>query len=179
MGAVHLIDRYFRLSGPTPLVTYFWTRTSSCLNLRTSRSTQATTTHPSPMSSAGSTHPVVARYCWKRVFKAFGVVTNIHFQELDGFDSSIFWTAGLLWKFFSTCGVETWDRDFGELVGPKIPFKQPVVELGWTLQELERMGAHGAQLGQRRGGKKEGGGEEGRLCQRSEVKSDYIQYIHF
>ena len=41
-------------------------------------------------------------------------------QELDGFDSSIFWTAGLLWKFFSTCGVETWDRDFGELVVEKI-----------------------------------------------------------
>ena len=40
-----------------------------------------------------------------------------HFQELDGFDSSIFWTAGFLWKFFSTCGVEAWDRDFGELVG--------------------------------------------------------------
>ena len=42
-----------------------------------------------------------------------------YFQELDGFDSSIFWTAGLLWKFFSTCGVETWDRDFGELVVEK------------------------------------------------------------
>lgn len=43
--------------------------------------------------------------------------TSSSSKELDGFDSSIFWTAGLLWKFFSTCGVETWDRDFGELVG--------------------------------------------------------------
>ena len=24
-----------------------------------------------------------------------------------------------MWKFFSTCGVETWDRDLGELVGDK------------------------------------------------------------
>ena len=44
------------------------------------------------------------------------IKTNCQFQDLDGFDSSIFWTAGLLWKFFATCGVETWDRDFGELV---------------------------------------------------------------
>jgi len=43
--------------------------------------------------------------------------TSSSSKELDGFDSSIFWTAGLLWKFFSTCGVEAWDRDFGELVG--------------------------------------------------------------
>ena len=47
----------------------------------------------------------------KSVFRTF-----LLFQDLDGFDSSIFWTAGLLWKFFSTCGVEAWDRDFGELV---------------------------------------------------------------
>lgn len=43
--------------------------------------------------------------------------TSSSSKDLDGFDSSIFWTAGLLWKFFSTCGVEAWDRDFGELVG--------------------------------------------------------------
>ena len=42
-------------------------------------------------------------------------------------------------------------------------------ESGWTLQELERVGAHGAQLEQGRGAKEEGGGEEGRLCQRSKV----------
>ena len=42
-------------------------------------------------------------------------------------------------------------------------------ESGWTLQELERVGAHGAQPEQWRGAKEEGGGEEGRLCQRSKV----------
>ena len=30
-------------------------------------------------------------------------------KELDGFDSSIFWSTGLLCKHFKTCGVEKWD----------------------------------------------------------------------
>ena len=58
-------------------------------------------------------------YSGKRISNAskiFVFRTFLLFQDLDGFDSSIFWTAGLLWKFFSTCGVEAWDRDFGELV---------------------------------------------------------------
>ena len=37
-------------------------------------------------------------------------------RELDGFDSSIFWSTGLLWKHFKTCGVEKWDRDLRGLV---------------------------------------------------------------
>jgi len=36
--------------------------------------------------------------------------------ELDGFDASIFWSAGLLYKHFRTCGVEKWDLEFKELV---------------------------------------------------------------
>jgi len=36
--------------------------------------------------------------------------------ELDGFDASIFWSAGLLWKYFKTCGVEKWDLELRELV---------------------------------------------------------------
>lgn len=36
--------------------------------------------------------------------------------ELDGFDASIFWSAGILWKHFKTCGVERWDIEFRELV---------------------------------------------------------------
>jgi len=36
--------------------------------------------------------------------------------ELDGFDASIFWSAGLLYKHFRTCGVEKWDLEFRELV---------------------------------------------------------------
>lgn len=37
-------------------------------------------------------------------------------RELDGFDSSIFWSTGLLWKHFKTCGVERWDRELKGLV---------------------------------------------------------------
>ena len=37
-------------------------------------------------------------------------------RELDGFDSSIFWSTGLLWKHFRTCGVERWDRELKGLV---------------------------------------------------------------
>lgn len=37
-------------------------------------------------------------------------------KELDGFDSSIFWSAGLLCKHFRTCGVEKWDMEMRELV---------------------------------------------------------------
>jgi len=37
-------------------------------------------------------------------------------KELDGFDSSIFWSAGLLHKHFKTCGVEKWDLEMRELV---------------------------------------------------------------
>jgi len=36
--------------------------------------------------------------------------------EYDGFDSSIFWSAGLLWRHFKTCGVEKWDNEFRDLV---------------------------------------------------------------
>jgi len=36
--------------------------------------------------------------------------------ELDGFDSSIFWSAGLLRKHFKTCGVEQWDIELNDLV---------------------------------------------------------------
>eukprot|EP00088_Acartia_fossae_P055117 TRINITY_DN63_c0_g1_i4.p1 TRINITY_DN63_c0_g1~~TRINITY_DN63_c0_g1_i4.p1 ORF type:complete len:513 (-),score=120.52 TRINITY_DN63_c0_g1_i4:467-2005(-) len=36
--------------------------------------------------------------------------------ELDGFDASIFWSTGLLWKHFKTCGVEKWDVELRELV---------------------------------------------------------------
>eukprot|EP00088_Acartia_fossae_P043174 TRINITY_DN4544_c0_g1_i1.p1 TRINITY_DN4544_c0_g1~~TRINITY_DN4544_c0_g1_i1.p1 ORF type:complete len:405 (+),score=83.60 TRINITY_DN4544_c0_g1_i1:29-1243(+) len=36
--------------------------------------------------------------------------------ELDGFDASIFWSAGLLWRHFKTCGVEKWDTELRELV---------------------------------------------------------------
>ena len=42
---------------------------------------------------------------------------------------------------------------------------------GGTLQELEGMGAHSAQLRQGRGYKEEGGREEGRLFKGSEVIS--------
>ena len=37
-------------------------------------------------------------------------------RELDGFDSSIFWSTGFLWKHFRTCGVESWDLQLKELV---------------------------------------------------------------
>ena len=37
-------------------------------------------------------------------------------RELDGFDSSIFWSTGLLWKHFKTCGVEKWDKELRGLV---------------------------------------------------------------
>jgi hypothetical protein len=36
--------------------------------------------------------------------------------ELDGFDASIFWSAGILWKHFKTCGVEKWDTELKDLV---------------------------------------------------------------
>jgi len=42
--------------------------------------------------------------------------TNSKSQDLDGFDSSIFWSAGMLFKNFKTCGVEKWDIEFRELV---------------------------------------------------------------
>ena len=60
--------------------------------------------------------------------------TNSKSQDLDGFDSSIFWSAGeiilksakvpninpcfagMLFKNFRTCGVEKWDIEFRELV---------------------------------------------------------------
>ena len=57
----------------------------------------------------------------KVMFRGYQAKNEEFIQELDGFDSSIFWTAGLLWKSFSTCGVETWDKDFGELVQVAIP----------------------------------------------------------
>ena len=37
-------------------------------------------------------------------------------KDLDGFDSSIFWSAGLFWKNFRTCGVEKWDQELRDLV---------------------------------------------------------------
>ena len=37
-------------------------------------------------------------------------------KELDGFDSSIFWSTGLLWKHFKTCGVEAWDIQLKNLI---------------------------------------------------------------
>jgi len=42
--------------------------------------------------------------------------TSSSSRELDGFDSSIFWSTGLLWKHFKTCGVEKWDLQLQELV---------------------------------------------------------------
>lgn len=42
--------------------------------------------------------------------------TNSKSKELDGFDSSIFWSAGMLFKNFKTSGVEKWDIEFRELV---------------------------------------------------------------
>ena len=32
-------------------------------------------------------------------------------KELDGFDSSIFWSTGFLWEHFGTCGLEAWDLE--------------------------------------------------------------------
>ena len=32
-------------------------------------------------------------------------------KELDGFDSSIFWSTGFLWEHFGTCGLEGWDLE--------------------------------------------------------------------
>ena len=52
-------------------------------------------------------------------------------------------------------------------------------EPGWTLQELEGMGAHSAQLRQRRGAKKEGGRKEGRLCKGSEVIFMLEERVYF
>jgi len=37
-------------------------------------------------------------------------------KDLDGFDSSIFWSAGFLYKHFKTCGVEKWDLEMRDLV---------------------------------------------------------------
>jgi len=42
--------------------------------------------------------------------------TSSSSKDLDGFDSSIFWSAGLLWKHFRTCGVEKWDQELRDLV---------------------------------------------------------------
>ena len=42
--------------------------------------------------------------------------TSSSSRELDGFDSSIFWSTGFLWKHFRTCGVEAWDLQLRELV---------------------------------------------------------------
>jgi len=42
--------------------------------------------------------------------------TNSKSKELDGFDSAIFWSAGMLHKHFKTCGVEKWDIEFRDLV---------------------------------------------------------------
>lgn len=42
--------------------------------------------------------------------------TSSSSRELDGFDSSIFWSTGFLWKHFRTCGVEAWDLQLKELV---------------------------------------------------------------
>jgi len=42
--------------------------------------------------------------------------TSSSSKELDGFDSSIFWSAGLLLKHFKTCGVEKWDQELRDLV---------------------------------------------------------------
>lgn len=42
--------------------------------------------------------------------------TSSSSKLLDGFDSSIFWSAGLLCKHFRTCGVEKWDLEMRELV---------------------------------------------------------------
>jgi len=42
--------------------------------------------------------------------------TSSSSRELDGFDSSIFWSSGFLWKHFKTCGVEAWDQQLRELV---------------------------------------------------------------
>ena len=42
--------------------------------------------------------------------------TSSSSRELDGFDSSIFWSTGFLWKHFRTCGVEAWDLELKELI---------------------------------------------------------------
>jgi len=42
--------------------------------------------------------------------------TSSSSKELDGFDSSIFWSTGLLCKHFKTCGVEKWDLEMRDLV---------------------------------------------------------------
>ena len=42
--------------------------------------------------------------------------TSSSSRELDGFDSSIFWSTGFLWKHFRTCGVEAWDLQLKELI---------------------------------------------------------------
>ena len=42
--------------------------------------------------------------------------TSSSSKELDGFDGSIFWSAGFLWKHFGTCGVEAWDLELAALV---------------------------------------------------------------
>ena len=39
-----------------------------------------------------------------------------NFCTFDGFDSAIFWSAGMLHKHFKTCGVEKWDIEFRDLV---------------------------------------------------------------
>jgi len=42
--------------------------------------------------------------------------TSSSSRDFDGFDSSIFWSVGFLWKHFRTCGVEAWDLQLKELV---------------------------------------------------------------
>lgn len=42
--------------------------------------------------------------------------TSSNSKELDGFDSSIFWSAGFLFRHFSSCGVEQWDTELRDLV---------------------------------------------------------------
>jgi len=37
--------------------------------------------------------------------------TSSNSKDLDGFDSSIFWSAGFLFRHFSSCGVEQWDNE--------------------------------------------------------------------
>ena len=41
-------------------------------------------------------------------------IYNFLEQILDGFDASIFWSSGFLWRNFQTCGVEEWDIEFEE-----------------------------------------------------------------
>jgi len=42
--------------------------------------------------------------------------TNSSSRDMDGFDASIFWSTGFLWKHFRTCGVEAWDLQLQDLI---------------------------------------------------------------